>query len=297
MRTFDRVTGILTQVIVVALHIQFFALFFVFDSNLKLAIMAGDLGYPVVYFVISALGLALFAAVSLKNPGYVARHDPETGVMLQDGPDGPADEADPRDLDGDMEGEDVHVASGRVRYCGVCGVDQALRTKHCRKCERCVGRFDHHCFFINNCVGEGNAALFWWYLFVETIACLWTLKLTVSCLSETDAVASWFYVNGWPLLSLLVIIGFTLVPLSLCVLHTFLAATGQTTWEMFSRKRISYLKDFPEWAYPFSQGGVFRNLRVFCCQLPQLSGRWAVPDAVSDEHRLSVFASRHHNCC
>ena len=35
-----------------------------------------------------------------------------------------------------------------LRYCEHCKVHQPYRTKHCDKCERCVYKFDHHCFWM-----------------------------------------------------------------------------------------------------------------------------------------------------
>lgn len=34
------------------------------------------------------------------------------------------------------------------------------RAHHCSICERCVRRMDHHCPWVNNCVGEGNQKYF-----------------------------------------------------------------------------------------------------------------------------------------
>lgn len=36
------------------------------------------------------------------------------------------------------------------RYCTVCNVEQPFRAKHCRDCDRCIARYDHHCPWLGN---------------------------------------------------------------------------------------------------------------------------------------------------
>lgn len=31
------------------------------------------------------------------------------------------------------------------RYCTVCNLEQPFRCKHCKDCNRCIGKYDHHC--------------------------------------------------------------------------------------------------------------------------------------------------------
>lgn len=45
-------------------------------------------------------------------------------------------------------------------FCPSCLLKRPVRSKHCRACRKCVGKFDHHCVWINNCVGYGNHRLF-----------------------------------------------------------------------------------------------------------------------------------------
>ncbi|RYP09186.1 hypothetical protein DL764_001457 [Monosporascus ibericus] len=44
--------------------------------------------------------------------------------------------------------------------CRTCGLLKPARSKHCGVCGRCVHKMDHHCVFINNCVGYGNQHFF-----------------------------------------------------------------------------------------------------------------------------------------
>ncbi len=49
-------------------------------------------------------------------------------------------------------------------FCVLCNTHVMGRTKHCGTCNRCVDMFDHHCIWLNNCVGAKNYKykFFWW---------------------------------------------------------------------------------------------------------------------------------------
>lgn len=44
--------------------------------------------------------------------------------------------------------------------CPECKILRPERSQHCYNCKRCVNVFDHHCPFINNCVGTANLKVF-----------------------------------------------------------------------------------------------------------------------------------------
>jgi len=57
------------------------------------------------------------------------------------------------------------------KVCLTCKVLRPARSKHCRICNRCVARFDHHCAWINSDVGSGNLWKFLIFLFSTGAVC------------------------------------------------------------------------------------------------------------------------------
>lgn len=148
-------------------------------------------------------------------------------------------------------------------YCKACESSRKLRIKHCVKCDACVYKYDHHCFWIGNCVGELNQRVFYGFLTAQTavnVCAAWgfftiaaqnpVLVVGNVVMGVTAACFGVFTVTS------IFIQGFLLI------YHTMLAATNQTTWEHIRRHRITYLKELPKGMHPFSNGLV-ANLKQF----------------------------------
>ncbi|KAI8906796.1 ankyrin repeat-containing domain protein [Gorgonomyces haynaldii] len=101
-------------------------------------------------------------------------------------------------------------------YCVTCCVQRPLRSKHCKTCDRCVARFDHHCPWTHNCIGVLNHRYFMGFIItlvlgvfcfdVIAFSYLNSLDLTQvnvpeSCMFGKDwcayiAIDFWVYVNA-----------------------------------------------------------------------------------------------------
>ena len=63
--------------------------------------------------------------------------------------------------------------------CPECEVIRTNRSRHCSICNKCVERFDHHCPWINNCVGVRNHNAFIFFLVSTALS----LAAVILCLS------------------------------------------------------------------------------------------------------------------
>lgn len=82
------------------------------------------------------------------------------------------------------KGGDPNVDShnGPSIYCYTCQVSVHTSAKHCRYCVKCVTRFDHHCKWLNTCVGSRNYRYFLFIVFSVTMMTSESLAISISLL-------------------------------------------------------------------------------------------------------------------
>ncbi|XP_064407374.1 palmitoyltransferase ZDHHC3-like isoform X2 [Halichondria panicea] len=107
----------------------------------------------------------------LSDPGYVPL--PRTKI----------------DFSSDLEMVTTTIVNGKKKQppaidawtpCSKCETYRPPRSHHCRKCRRCVRRMDHHCPWINNCVGEKNFKYFFSFVVYIAIYTLYGFILVIN---------------------------------------------------------------------------------------------------------------------
>ncbi|KAI8604053.1 DHHC palmitoyltransferase-domain-containing protein [Dissophora ornata] len=154
----------------------------------------------------------------------------------------------------------------RLKYCDTCMIYRPPRCSHCRQCDNCVEDEDHHCVWLNNCIGRRN---YRYFLIFVTTASLYGLFTSALCLTHLlllyhdrkDIVGSESFQSSAlakaPVSVLVMIYSFVMALAvgSLATYHFWLATKNRTTHEQLSASLMApYEVD-----HPFDQGNIFRN--------------------------------------
>ena len=120
----------------------FFIVLHLLIISLVFLIMIPDftnLAFSISYLSISGLVFILYFWLSFSDPGKMVRQHKDL-------------------LDIVDRGEEIE------NFCPNCLVRKTYRSMHCLICQKCVDEFDHHCFWVGNCIGKNNYTLFFIFL-------------------------------------------------------------------------------------------------------------------------------------
>lgn len=127
--------------------------------------------------------------------------------------------------------------------CRTCKIVKPLRSKHCRICDRCVYRFDHHCPWVCNCVGNNNYKYYYSFLLVQILDIILVSISFEIALNNWVTEKNWSYSATWIVLTETIVVG---VPVFLlCVAHTLKISKNLTTNEVINSKKYPYVSLSP----------------------------------------------------
>ncbi|KAK3822421.1 MAG: DHHC palmitoyltransferase-domain-containing protein [Linnemannia elongata] len=125
-----------------------------------------SVGYPVSHSGSSGVG-AVRVSIDIPGPMQRTRHA--------------SDESSPQQPLATLS---VSKRNGSPRWCNVCKIIKPDRCHHCSECNRCVLRMDHHCPWVNGCVGFDNYKYFYLFIFYGSLASLWVVGSMIPMLLQ-----------------------------------------------------------------------------------------------------------------